>query len=298
MKTKENTIAIVLPVYNTARYLRECLDSILDQTYRQFTVFAVDDGSTDESGDILDEYAEKDSRFVVMHKKNGGVSSARNTALDRIEEEGGFDYISFVDSDDIVVPSFLSDFVEIAYKFDPDYILCGIQQFTKVGPIVSSEEKPVIVSLDKHGIANQYFGLNEWATGGVTKARFLSNKIFRSDCIFGIRFNTKLSSGEDQEFFIKTLGKINKGVCFNAQNYKYRLRASSLTRTINSYEHDLIYFDSMLHQRNLCEEATKGIELLVLDCWWTTLRDTYKNSNEDGKKMCKEIYDKILKGGG
>ena len=95
-------VAVVLPVYNTARYLRECLDSILAQSYKNFVVFAVDDGSTDTSGQILNEYTAKDQRIVTFHKKNGGVSSARNVALDAIENEGSFDYIAFVDSDDLV----------------------------------------------------------------------------------------------------------------------------------------------------------------------------------------------------
>lgn len=81
-------VAVVLPVYNTARYLRECLDSILAQSYKNFVVFAVDDGSTDTSGQILNEYTAKDQRIVTFHKKNGGVSSARNVALDAIENEG------------------------------------------------------------------------------------------------------------------------------------------------------------------------------------------------------------------
>ena len=99
---KNPKIAIITPVYNTARYLRECLDSILSQTYKNFAVFTIDDGSTDDSGQILDEYAAKDCRIITIHKKNGGVSSARNTALDAIENDGSFDYITFVDSDDVV----------------------------------------------------------------------------------------------------------------------------------------------------------------------------------------------------
>ena len=90
-------VAIIVPVYNVALYLRECLDSILTQTYTNFTVFAVDDGSTDESGAILDEYAVKDPRFIVIRQKNGGLSAARNAALDRIERDGTFEYVAFVD---------------------------------------------------------------------------------------------------------------------------------------------------------------------------------------------------------
>lgn len=119
-------VAVVLPVYNTARYLRECLDSILAQSHKNFVVFAVDDGSTDTSGQILDEYAAKDQRIVTFHKKNGGVSSARNVALDAIENEGSFDYIAFVDSDDLVKENFLELYVTHLSANCADYAVYAV----------------------------------------------------------------------------------------------------------------------------------------------------------------------------
>lgn len=89
--------SIVVPVYNVAPYLRECLNSVLAQTFADWECLCVDDGSTDESGAILDEYAKKDHRFRVFHKKNGGVSAARNLALDNVKGE----WIGFLDGDDI-----------------------------------------------------------------------------------------------------------------------------------------------------------------------------------------------------
>lgn len=292
---KNPAIAVVLPVYNTALYLRECLDSILEQTYKNFKVFAVDDGSTDDSGKILDEYSKKDSRFVVFHKKNGGVSSARNTALDSIEDDGEFDYISFVDSDDIITPSFLRDFVDMANKFKVDYLVCGIQSFTQEGPNDLPEDEHVVVTLNKHSAATQFFGLREWASRSVTKARFLSNKIFSTELIFGLRFNTKLASGEDQEFLIRTLERINSGVCFNTQNYKYRLRASSLTRMISSSEYEVLLFESILQSGNFSEDVVFGIERSIIDSWWSALRIAYITNNENGKKLCRDVYHRLLK---
>ena len=89
-------ISVIVPVYNVAPYLRQCVDSILSQSYTHLEVLLIDDGSTDESGAICDEYAQQDSRVKVIHKPNGGLSSARNVGLSLASGE----WISFVDSDD------------------------------------------------------------------------------------------------------------------------------------------------------------------------------------------------------
>lgn len=126
-------VAVVFPVYNTARYLRECLDSILAQSYKNFVVFAVDDGSTDTSSQILDEYAAKDQRIVVNHKKNGGVARARNVALDAIENDGSFFYVAYVDSDDYVASDFLRTMVKHMDNAKADYGVCASEMFDKNG---------------------------------------------------------------------------------------------------------------------------------------------------------------------
>ena len=91
-------LAILIPVYNAEKYLRECLDSVLAQTFPDWEAICVDDGSTDGSGAILDEYAAKDGRFRVIHQKNAGVSAARNAALDVAKGE----WVCFVDADDVI----------------------------------------------------------------------------------------------------------------------------------------------------------------------------------------------------
>ena len=96
-------MSVIVPVYNTEQYLHRCIDSILTQTYTDFELLLIDDGSKDKSGDICDEYALKDSRIRVFHKENGGVSSARNLGLDNAAGE----WITFVDSDDWIIESYL-----------------------------------------------------------------------------------------------------------------------------------------------------------------------------------------------
>lgn len=114
-------ISIIVPVYNSSRYLEKCFDSIRDQTYTDFEVIVINDGSTDCSGEICDKYAELDNRFKIIHKENGGVSKARNIGIDNANGE----YITFIDSDDWIDVDYLQEFIETA---DPncDLIVLGI----------------------------------------------------------------------------------------------------------------------------------------------------------------------------
>ncbi len=111
-------ISIIIPVYNVEKYLHKCVDSVLGQTFTDFELILINDGSTDSSGDICDEYAKCDSRVVVIHKKNGGVSTARNTGLDAMKGE----YVTFIDSDDYVSPYYLENFFCVGSDLKSLYI--------------------------------------------------------------------------------------------------------------------------------------------------------------------------------
>lgn len=115
-------ISVVVPVYNTEKYLAECLSSIIDQTYKNLEIVLIDDGSTDGSGKICDEYAKKDSRIVVVHQKNGGQSSARNKGLKIIHGK----YVAMIDSDDKVMPNFIEKLLSAYSDKKCSLSLCGI----------------------------------------------------------------------------------------------------------------------------------------------------------------------------
>ena len=118
-------ISVIVPVYKVESYLRRCIDSILTQTYTNLEIILVDDGSPDNCGLICDEYAAKDSRIKVIHKENGGLSDARNVAIDIAKGE----YLTFVDSDDYIA----KDYVEVLYKLVEKYnVKLSISQFTPV----------------------------------------------------------------------------------------------------------------------------------------------------------------------
>lgn len=116
-------VSIIIPVYNTEQYLPRCIDSILSQTFTDFELLLIDDGSKDGSGKICDEYSAKDSRIRVFHKENGGVSSARNLGLRNAQGE----WIIFIDSDDWISESMLHDMCEIARSEKSDIVYCDLK---------------------------------------------------------------------------------------------------------------------------------------------------------------------------
>ena len=114
-------ISVIVPVYNVAEYLSRCVDSILAQSYENLQIILVDDGSTDDSGKICEEYAKKDARIQVIHQNNGGLSSARNAGLDLASGE----YIGFVDSDDWIEPEMYAEMLARMEKYDAQLVCAG-----------------------------------------------------------------------------------------------------------------------------------------------------------------------------
>lgn len=126
-------ISVIIPVYNASKYLRRCLDSLLAQTYGDWTAVCVDDGSTDDSGKILDEYAARDGHFIVIHKPNGGVSEARNTGI--MQARGC--YVTYLDSDDFLHPQAFEICHFIIKREKPDLIAYTYDRFYRTRNMVS-----------------------------------------------------------------------------------------------------------------------------------------------------------------
>lgn len=192
--------SIIIPIYNVAPYLRECLDSVFSQTIDDFEVLAVDDGSTDGSGQIIDEYAVKNRRLTVLHKGNGGVSTARNAGIDLAHGE----YLCFVDGDDIVSPTYLQDLYEA--MGDADSSMGGFKTFglpNKPGRIMTPETRK-IDTLEEN-LFRFYDIQNTLAQ------RYLWNRMFKG-CIIRnrqIRFREDIYYKEDGLFVVQYLCQSN-----------------------------------------------------------------------------------------
>ena len=140
---KDTKISILIPVYNVENYLRECLDSIIAQTFQDFKVICVDDGSDDKSFEILQEYQKKDKRFSVIRQEHKGVGAARNLALSLAKSK----YIQFLDSDDFIEPEMLKEMYDTAVKYDTDMVVCTAVRRAPDGTFIEEND---IVPVNKN----------------------------------------------------------------------------------------------------------------------------------------------------
>lgn len=220
-------VAIVLPVFNVSDYLRECLNSILAQEYRNFILIAVNDGSTDDSLDILESYAEKDKRIIILNQNNLGISSARNRALELIETRSDIDCISFVDSDDRLDRRFLSCHVSGIVREGADVSVCGY-----ISNSVKDKGKEKIFYsqkiFDQKEFIKLIYRVSGWERvhGG---GGMVWKQVYKASIIKGLRFIVDRNFVEDEIFNIQ-VAKIAKKYIYIPENlYFYRCVSSSLT---------------------------------------------------------------------
>ena len=206
-----------MPIYNSEKFLRSCLDSIVNQTYRDLEIILIDDGSTDGSGSVCDEYAEKDERIKVVHKANAGQSAARNDGLSLASG----DYIGFVDSDDAVSPQMFEYMASaVAGK---DIAICG---YNNVGEdtVISASPKNAdpleIEELEMDELWNEVVGKLNNAVW---------NKLFKREALDGLSFDTQMRHGEDFIFNIEALTRCSSGVSVKNKLYYYVQHSGSIT---------------------------------------------------------------------
>lgn len=216
------TISVIVPVYNVEKYLRCCVDSILVQTFTDIEVLLVNDGSTDGSGAICDEYAQLDCRVRVFHKGNGGVSSARNLGLD----EATGKWIMFVDSDDKVAPEICERLLEHAaegcmpicacYKWKDDDLKRGYPEAEK----------------SKYSV-NEFMKIRAWLLS--PWGRLYEKEIIKKE---NLRFLENISYGEDRVFNYEYLQFVSEITVINTPFYYYRTLSNSLSqgRYISEFE--------------------------------------------------------------
>ena len=218
----ESLISVIIPVYNTESYIGVCLESLVKQTYTNFEVLMIDDGSTDNSGRICQEYTESDSRFHYYRKENGGVSSARNLGI----EYSRGDYLTFVDSDDWVEEDYLEVLYSALVSESASVSISTYKRFSMEDntwyfhSFQRGYDKRVFHHLE---LINELIDLDSFDHS----YRFVSGKLVRKDVVGDIRFNSLTSLGEDMEFWFKIYLISPKSVYINRDSYVYRVGEGS-----------------------------------------------------------------------
>lgn len=270
-------ISIIIPVYKVEKYLRRCLDSIIQQTFAAWECILIDDGSPDNSGKICDEYAEKDTRFKVIHQENGGVSVARNTGLNMAEG----DWISFIDPDDWIEP----DMYEIAYNRAEKDELDLIQW----NYVIEKNKNHIKKHLDE-----KYFSYQD------AEKYWLSvcwNKLIHRHLIFdnGFRFPIGVAMGEDKVFGYKIYSVSLKSLHIEKFLYHYSFIGTSAC-------HSMTYKTILQEENNIriLEKFFKQKHIIMNNNFWIKQKCAVKqhcllNLPKPNIQLCKTIFPEINK---
>lgn len=260
-------IAIIVPVYNVERYVIECLESIRHQTYKNWKCFVIDDGSTDLSGKIIDEYSEKDERFKIFHIPNSGQGSVRNYALNMLENSSSkFDYVAFVDSDDIIEKDMYSMLVEAIQTDHTDLVVCGFYDYFRSGKRNSHySAKPKKIS--NEDFVELVFGLGKWRNHPCSQG-MIWKLLIKYEHLKGLRFPIDRETCEDEPFNIFLANRVKTVTLLPESLYGYRQRAGSAIRSKN-------FNFALLKGRKICVETAANIskraELTALGAYINTL---------------------------
>lgn len=268
-------ISIIVPVYNVEQYIDKCVESIVNQTYKNIEIILVDDGSPDSCPLICDKWAEKDSRIKVLHKENSGVSSARNAGIDASHG----DYIGFVDGDDYINADMFSKLINAYSADDIDLAACGYlrgdRNVSKESTVIfnNTEIYYVMFDIEKH----PYF------------EGFVWNKLYKSEIIKknNLYFEENLKMCEDTLFNFNYFAFANKAMVIDSSLYNYICRESSVMR-VKPVQND---FDMIpLIDRFLSEAPDDEVKKMIV-VWamkyWIKAVDNYivLNKGENFKNI-------------
>ncbi len=272
-------VSVIVPVYNVERYIRNCLDSLLNQSFRNWEAILVDDGSPDRSGAICEEYAARDSRFKVVHKKNGGMSSARNLAMNYVQGESVF----YLDSDDYLHPATLQHLVDLAVGNDAGIVQCNFIRGSATS--FPDIEMPEVLSIyDNHSVFTQF------------AAKIIPcGKLYRRDVIGDIRFPEGIINEDDFTTW-KYYYNAAKTVVTNMPLYYYTVNPNSIMAN-QQRNPNLNYFNAYRERIEFFHNSgEKDLEAISRVQWMKSLVMLYSNKQltdkerREVKSLFKENY--------
>lgn len=287
MSQEKALISIIIPVYKVEKYLEKCIQSVINQTYKNIQIILVDDGSPDNCGKICDEYAERDQRIEVIHKSNGGLSDARNKGLEIAKGE----YIGFVDSDDYIEADMYEVLYNLLKQYNADVSICNFYT----------------VSQEKIAIKNADNGIKEYNRIEILKEILLDNniqsyawnKLYKKDLFDEIKYPVG-KKYEDIGTTFYLLEKCNKVVVTGKPEYYYINRQDSI---VNNVTETTItdYIELIIQRYDYIEENIKELSSYnknYLKRILKTAEQDIKSLNKVGdytKKKYEELYNKVQK---
>ena len=288
-------ISVVVPIYNVENYLKKCIESIINQTYDYIEIILVDDGSTDKSGEICDEYEKIDTRIQVIHKENGGLSDARNSGLRIARGE----YIAFIDSDDFIEKNFIEVLYKLCKENNAEIAQCefGKVGYEKFNIVQEKKDTEILIKTGKQMIYDIYNGKHMIYT-------VAWNKLYKRSLFKGIEY-PKGKINEDEATTYKLFYKATKVVITNQKLYNDVYRKNSImNRKYNikrldglwAFERRMEFFKEKNEKELL--KLTQVAYAYELMRSYGNVREYIENSNEIQKdllKKHKKIAIKLLK---
>ncbi len=278
-------ISIIVPAYNVEEYLPDCIESILAQSFADFELILVDDGSSDRSGAICDKYAEVDARIRVFHKSNGGVSSARNIGLENANGE----WIVFVDGDDVIPPDALETLKNLASP-DIDMVMAGYEAIGSNG--MQQEEQPKVTSkhITREQALAETFKPTDFGYQGYCFSKLYRTSIIKDNAL---SFNENIKFNEDRLFVVNFICRSKRQMAYTTKVvYAYFLRKGGMMSSLSKgYNQDFATdFDAFLLMCDIVQASTKD----------KTLRKYFKSglcgSYKANHKMmiCSDAYNRNI----
>lgn len=263
---ESDLISVIVPVYKTEPYLAKCIESILEQTYSNLEIILVDDGSPDNCGNICDEFAKKDSRIVVIHQKNGGLSNARNSALNIAKGN----YIGFVDSDDYIASDMFETLFNLAKNHHSNLAMVSFDEVNENDHIINPKQYTnQIQTLDcVHSIKELLIDDKI--------QNYVWNKLYHRDLFETIRF-PEGKSFEDISIMIEVFEKANGIVYFDSPKYHYLKRSTSI---VNAHSHKTIedHVEVLTKRYQYLEGKYPEIEFYNAYSFFSMMLFFYKNT--------------------
>lgn len=284
----KDKVSVIVPVYNVEKWLRQCIESVLHQTYENIELLLINDGSTDQSSEICNQYQELDSRVKVIHKKNSGVSDTRNVGIEYSTGE----YIIFLDSDDYLEDTMIEKAIEVQKMTQNELVIYNFALVKNEKRYPEPDlygENISIKDIRKNIISsyNHHFNIGNYMRAVIGKL-FLSSIIKENH----IRFSKEIYIGEDALFLLEYTKYMNKLSYINTCGYNYRILNSSAVRR---YKNDLLYQNKLqieyilrFLKENQFYDLDYSTALTVLS--WTLFRDNLKND----RKADKNTYENAI----